>query len=104
MAVAPISGQWRSGLAAIQVEIHLFRGLAFAYRSKKNMDEVNEWSTELPQVRRVVRRVSNTIWFLREIFRYGQDCEIVSPEPVRDRIKQEVQALYQRYTTPSESE
>lgn len=96
-AVAPIAGRWYQGLASIPVEMHLFRSLAFAYRSKTTWDETNEWSTELPHVRRVVRHVSNTFWFLREVLRYGQDCEVISPDSVRDRVKQEVQKLYQRY-------
>lgn len=96
-SVSPIAGQWQPGLAVILVEIHLFRGLAFAYRSKTNQDEVNEWLTDPPQVRRVVRRVSNTFWFIREILRYGQDCEIISPDSVRNRLKQEIIALGERY-------
>ncbi|NDJ19036.1 helix-turn-helix transcriptional regulator [Myxacorys almedinensis] len=96
-AIAPVSGQWHSSLATIRVEMHLFRGLAFAYRSKTSHDEVNEWLTDLPQVRRVVRRVSNTFWFIREVLRYGQDCEVVFPEGVRDRVKQELQGLCRQY-------
>jgi WYL domain len=97
-AVSPIAGKWLE-LATIAVELHLFRGLAFAYRSKTTRDEVNEWSAELPQVRRVVRRVSNTFWLIREVLRYGQDCEVMAPEKVRDRIKQEVRALYEQYNS-----
>jgi predicted DNA-binding transcriptional regulator YafY len=96
-SVSPVSRKWLTGLAFILVEIHLFRGLAFAYQSKTNQDEVNEWLNDPPQVRRVVRRVSSTFWFIREILRYGQDCEIISPDPVRDRLKQEIIALGQRY-------
>jgi hypothetical protein len=96
-SVSSIVGQWHPGLAVVLVEIYLFRGLAFAYRSKTNQDEVNEWLTDVPQVRRVVRRVSSTFWFLREILRYGQDCEIISPEPMRDRLKQELGILCRRY-------
>lgn len=104
-ATSPVAGQWRSGLAAIPVEIHLFRGLAFAYRSKTNKDEINEWLTvdeaaleETPSpVRRVVRQVSSTFWFIREVLRYGQDCEIISPDGIRARLRQELVVLGQRY-------
>lgn len=96
-SIAPVAGQWHSGLAFVLVEIHLFRGLAFAYHSKTNQDEMNEWSNDLPQVRRVVRRVSSTFWFLREILRYGQDCEVISPESVRNRLKHELSSLCNRY-------
>jgi WYL domain len=96
-AISPVIGQWHSGLATILVEIHLFRGLAFAYHSKANQDEVNEWLSDPAQVRRVVRRVSSTFWFIREVLRYGRDCEIISPELVRDRLKQELTSLCQQY-------
>jgi hypothetical protein len=96
-SIAPVAGQWHPGLATILVEMHLFRGLAFAYRSKTNQDEVNEWLTDSPQVRRVVRRVSNTFWLIREILRYGQDCEIVAPEHVRNQLKHELISLCSQY-------
>lgn len=101
-AVAPVAGQWRTGLATILVEIHLFRGLAFAYRSKTNQDTINEWLNDPPQVRRIVRPVSHTFWFLREILRYGKDCEVVLPEQVRDLLKRELTALCDQYGLISE--
>lgn len=96
-AVAPVVGSWRSGLATISVEMHLWGGLAFAYYSKTNQDEINEWLIDPPQVRRVVRRVANTFWFIREVLRYGKDCQIILPDSVRDRFKQELIALCENY-------
>ncbi|WP_088888941.1 helix-turn-helix transcriptional regulator [Leptolyngbya ohadii] len=96
-AVSPVKGRWQGGLDSIAVEMHLLRGLAFAYRTKNGADEVNEWHPNLPQVRRVVRRVANTFWFFREIRRYGKDCIIVSPEDVRDRFKQELLEMVEQY-------
>ena len=111
-AVSPIAGAWRVGLATIPVELHLFRGLAFAYQSKTAQDDVNEWliveDTTSPkqsaQVRRVVRQVSNTFWLIREVLRYGQDCEIIAPDAVRQRLSQEVVLLYRRYNLMDTSE
>ena len=34
----PISGEWRFNLAEIEVEMHLFAGLAFAYQAKPEDD------------------------------------------------------------------
>jgi hypothetical protein len=102
-AISSVKGEWRQGLATLAVEMHLFSGLAFAYRSKTAKDEVNEWLTELPQVRRVVRQISSSFWFIREVLRYGQDCEILSPDSVRDRVQQEVRAMYKRYHQQPES-
>lgn len=103
-AVSPIAGQWRPGLDTITVELHLFRGLAFAYQSKTAIDLVNEWATDLPQVRRVVRQVSSSFWLIREVLRYGKDCEIVSPEAMRDRLKQELEPLCKLYGLVSDRE
>ncbi len=96
-ALSPISGQWRSNLDELEVEIHLLRGLAFAYESKTS-DIHNEWLSDRdPPVRRVVRKVSNTFWFFREVFRYGEDCIIVAPEAVKSGFRQKLQLLYEYY-------
>ncbi|MBD3886700.1 WYL domain-containing protein [Phormidium tenue FACHB-886] len=97
-AVSPVKGRWQLELDSIPVEMHLLHGLAFAYRTKTGADDVNEWHPHLPQVRRVVRRVTSTFWFFREVRRYGKDCIIVSPEEVRDRFKQELLVMVEHYT------
>ncbi len=102
-AISPTSGQWRSRLDTVPVELHLFRGLAFAYQSKNSLDLVNEWVADLPQVRRVVRQASSSFWLLREVLRYGKDCEIISPAAVRDRLKQELEPMCKLYGLTSES-
>lgn len=94
-AVVPIEGEWRSTLDQIEVEMHLFGGLAFAYQAKSE-DVTNEWLEER-RIRRVVRRVSSTFWFIREVLRYAPDCVIVSPENVRDRLKQKLLSLCKQY-------
>ena len=95
-AIAPAEGEWQPELSHIPVELHLLRNLAFGYRTKTERDLTNEWLPE-EQVRRVVRRVENTFWFLREVRRYGADCVIIGPKEVRDRFAQEIKALYQSY-------
>lgn len=97
MAIAPVSGEWRSQLDCIPVELHLSGGLAFGYRTKTDADIVNEWHPEFPQVRRVVRQVTNSFWFFREILRYGEFCEIIAPDEMRDRFKQRIHSLCQNY-------
>jgi hypothetical protein len=101
-AVTPVEGHWLPHLDRIEVEMHLLKGLAFAYRAKPE-DSENDWLLDHPRVRRVVRRVSNTFWFFREVMQYGEDCEIVAPENVRDRIKQKVRALCQLYDIETSS-
>ena len=96
-AINTISGTWRSQLDYLDVELHLFKGLAFAYEAK-TPDLDNEWlSDRHPPIRRVVRRVSNTFWFFRDILRYGEDCLIVSPTTVRSRFQQKLQTLCNAY-------
>ncbi len=95
-AVMPISGEWRSHLAEIDVEMHLFAGLAFAYEAKPE-DSTNEWIPNRQSVRRVVRRVSSTFWFIREVMQYTPDCAIASPESMRDRLKQKLRNLCRLY-------
>jgi predicted DNA-binding transcriptional regulator YafY len=95
-AVTPIEGQWLPQLDYIEVEMHLLRGLAFAYQAKPE-DSENDWLPDKARVRRVVRKVSSTFWFFREIAPYWEDCEIVSPESVRDRVKQKLRLQCQQY-------
>ncbi len=95
-AVVPIEGKWRPGLDWIEVELHLFGGLAFAYQAKPE-DVMNEWLEERERIRRVVRRISSTFWFSREVLRYAPDCAVVSPDSVRDRLKQKLISLCQQY-------
>jgi hypothetical protein len=101
-AVTPIEGSWLPYLDQIEVEIHLLKGLAFAYRAKPE-DSANDWLPDQARVRRVVRRVSSTFWFFREVMQYGEDCVIVAPDSVRDRIKQKVRTLCQLYDIETSS-
>lgn len=95
-AVTPVEGHWLTHLDQIEVEIHLMRGLAFGYKAKPE-DCANDWLPDQPRVRRVVRKVSNTFWFLREIAPYWEDCLIVSPETVRSRLTDKLMVMCQQY-------
>jgi len=98
-AISPLKAKWRTDLDTIEVEFHLYKGLAFAYSSKPNDIPNETLAQELP-VRRIVRRINSTFWFFREIFPYGEDCEIISPPEIRQQFRQKVQALSDRYTNP----
>jgi predicted DNA-binding transcriptional regulator YafY len=96
-ALSVIGGQWHSTLDTLQVEMHLLKGLAFAYEPK-SADVSNEWMSDRdPPVRKVVRNISNTFWFFREVLRYGENCIIVSPETVQVHFKQKLQAVCKNY-------
>ena len=91
------NGKWRSNLAEISVEMHIFGRLAFAYKTKSG-DTESDLLASSPPMRRVVRRVSSTYWFIREVLRDAPDIVIVSPKSVRDKLKQKIISLYERYT------
>jgi predicted DNA-binding transcriptional regulator YafY len=96
-AIVSLEQSWQNGLDTIPVEIYFFEGLAHGYKSKKNRDEVNEWLDESMKIKRVVRSVSSPFWFKREIFRYGKDCEVISPQIMRDAVVFDIKAMEQRY-------
>lgn len=96
-AIAPLKGKWLGDLDTITVEFHLLKGLAFAYRSKTTGDITNELLAENPPVRQVIRKITNTFWFFREILRYGEDCLLIAPFGVRTRFKNKLQRLCQLY-------
>ncbi len=96
-ALSPLSKPWHLNLDTLEVEMHLLKGLAFAYEPKSN-DVSTEWMGDRnPPVRRVVRKISNTFWFFREVLRYGEDCIVVAPEAVQMKLKRKLQALCDHY-------
>ncbi|MEB3182482.1 MAG: WYL domain-containing protein [Nostocaceae cyanobacterium] len=93
--ILPISGHWREeGLDYLEVYLHFYRGLVKGYEPREGKDMSDRFGAG---VRHVVRRVSNPFWLIREVLRYGEDCEIISPENVRDRIKEKLLSQCQRY-------
>lgn len=95
-AVVSIDKPWENDLETIAIEFHLSGGLAFAYQHKTEDVFVSELEGE-PPLRRVVRNISSTFWFFREISRYGKDCIIISPEPIRLQFRKNLKSLCQAY-------
>lgn len=91
---------WLPDFARVPVEFHLLGGLAFAYEPKPD-DGVGELEGE-PPFRRVVRDISSSFWFFREIAAYWDECAIISPPEIRDRFQDKVQGLGQRYSLGSQ--
>ncbi|MBD2495950.1 transcriptional regulator [Nostoc sp. FACHB-280] len=93
-SIVPASGDWREeGLDYIKVYLH-FRGWmvkSYQLREDDLEDEI------IGDVRQVVRRVVNEFWLIREVARYWDECVIISPEPMRDRLKQKLKTLCQHY-------
>lgn len=95
-AFVPAAGKWRSHLDTVTVELHLSGGLAFNYQPRPE-DQINEWLSDRPHTRRVLRHVSSTFWLFREILPYGEDCLIVSPQGVRDRLVEKLRQMVEAY-------
>ncbi len=90
----PINTKWRESLDSIEVTFNLMGGLSKAYEPKP--DDIQDQN--LDKIRQITRRVVNPFWFFREIIRYGEDCEIISPPEIRQQFRQKIQALSDRYT------
>jgi len=96
--VSDIDGKWLHDLDTIKVKMLLFGGLVDGYKPKNNSDisnlksEVNGRKTII-----LLRAVSNTFWFFREVMRYGEDCVIVEPDSIREQFKQKLIALCDLY-------
>lgn len=103
-AIVPTGGHWcDEGLDFLEVYLHFRKGMVNAYepRTADISDELVAVGQE--KVRQVVRRVSNPFWLIREVLRYGGDCVIVSPESLRDRLKQKLRSLCHLYDIDTRS-
>ncbi|WP_017326902.1 WYL domain-containing protein [Synechococcus sp. PCC 7336] len=94
-AIVTCPRNWKSSLDTIDIEFELHRGLAFAYQARKE-DRQSEW-LDSPTRRKIVRKISSTFWFFREIFPYGEDCIILGPDNIREQFRLKVQYLWNIY-------
>jgi predicted DNA-binding transcriptional regulator YafY len=92
-ALLPIGGQWRGRLDFLEVYLQFSGWLVKAYEPKP--EDVDD--KIVGDVRQVVRRVVNPFWLIREILRYWENCEILSPESLRLRVQQKLSALCRLY-------
>lgn len=93
-SVVPTSGTWRGELDHLKVYLH-FRGwMKKSYEGKAGDDLEDEI---VGDVRQVVRKVVNQLWLIREVKRYGEECVIVRPDNMRQRMKQEILNLCNLY-------
>ncbi|WP_017306112.1 helix-turn-helix transcriptional regulator [Spirulina subsalsa] len=95
------NGTWRKeGLGYIKVQLHFKGEMVKAYEPKED-DLENE---VIGDIRQVVRKVTNPFWLVREVFHYGNNCEIVAPESVRNLFKDKLRTMCQQYDLPIEKE
>ncbi|MDF5739658.1 MULTISPECIES: transcriptional regulator [unclassified Nostoc] len=98
-SIVPASGEWREGLDYLKVYLH-FRGWMVKSYQRRQDDLEDEM---IGDVRQVVRQVVNEFWLIREVARYWEDCVIVSPTSLRDRLKEKLFTLCQLYDVNTKS-
>jgi predicted DNA-binding transcriptional regulator YafY len=92
-SLIPIEEQWRDSLDFIKVQLQLEKDLVKAYERKaRDIDD-----REVNGKRIITRKVSSHFWLIREILPYGDRCIVLTPEPLRNRIKQMLLNLHQQY-------
>lgn len=92
-SIVSASGEWREGLDYIKVHLH-FQGWMVKSYQRREDDLEDEM---IGDVRQVVRQVVNEFWLIREVLRYQQNCVIVAPDSMRQRMKQQLSNLYKLY-------
>jgi len=91
--VFPTSGNWQDRLEYIEVQLQILGRLVKAYEPKPD-DITNEVKDD---ARYIVRHVSNTFWFIREILRYGEECIVLSPASVQNQLIDKLKKLCEHY-------
>lgn len=100
--VLDLEEKWREdGLQTIEVTFDLFGGLAHSYNLQADelgIHSVRWIESELQDPKlRVIRKISSDFWFLRSIASYGEKCEIVSPDILREKAINNLKRLAKRY-------
>ncbi|AFY78161.1 MAG: WYL domain-containing protein [Hydrococcus sp. C42_A2020_068] len=91
--ILPVNKIWRKNLDFILVKLHFWGDSAKRYQ--KRTEDVEIWTFD--GICKVTRKVFNTFWLMQEVLANGENCVIVSPDSVRDRIKMKVQMMAQQY-------
>jgi len=93
-AIVPLEGEWGDGIDFIEVQLHFKGEMAQAYQAKSG-DTQNEI---VDGIRIVTRKVTNHFWLVREVLPYGDNCNVVTPESIRQRIYAELIKLWGNYS------
>ena len=93
-AIVPLEGEWRDGIDFITVQLHFKGEMVNAYESRSGdvKDEIVDGT------RIVTRKITNHFWLVREVLPYGDNCNVVTPESIRQRIYTKLIKLLQNYS------
>lgn len=97
--VNPIKLPWQTELDQVTVTFRVYNRLAFNYgKSSHKPDDltVSEIEGDPPQ-RTITRKIYSTFWFFRDIAPYWEDCQIISPNSVRNLFREKLRSLYDKY-------
>ncbi|MBE9222401.1 WYL domain-containing protein [Cyanobacterium stanieri LEGE 03274] len=103
--VNPLKLAWQPELDMIEVQFKLYGRLAFSYGKEEiKQDDIFQGEIEgNPPSRLIIRKVSSSFWFFREMAKYWDECEIIAPLSLREKFSQKLSALHQIYReNPSE--
>jgi predicted DNA-binding transcriptional regulator YafY len=92
-SILPAPGEWREGLDFLKVHLQFRGSMVKSYQPRE--DDLEDET--IGDVRQVVRKVVNHFWLIREVARYWDECVIVSPASMRDRIKEKLSILRKLY-------
>lgn len=95
--LAPSRAKWhREGLDALEVTFRV----AFAYRPKaedRHIQEIEAISVDGQSWTRVTQQVTNLLWFLQRIARYGDRAVIESPKMIKDIYQEQLKNTLKLY-------
>jgi hypothetical protein len=92
----PINKPWKQDLDRINVEFHLSGTLALGYQKRQEDIYTGFLENDL-KTKKVIRKIFSTFWFIREIGPYWQNCVIISPTNVRQKVREKVLFLCNNY-------
>ena len=70
---------------------------AQSYPTELRTTPVDKRLADRQGVRQVVKQITSTYWFIREVLKNAPDLVVVSPESVRDRLRQTLRSLCTQY-------
>ena len=98
-AIVPLEGEWRDGIDLIEVQLHFKGEMVNAYEGR--LEDIKDETVDGTRI--VTRKITNYFWLVREALRYGDNCDVVTPESIRQRIYTKLIKLLQNYSPDFEN-
>lgn len=85
------SREWRESLDYMQVHLQFTGWMIKAYQPREDdIDDIVDG-----EFRKVIRKVFNPFWLVREIRGYGTNCEIIAPQGLRNYYRELIKMCQQ---------